>query len=62
MRNLLNDDTGKLQQHIQVNDALPDDYLLGRGQGGWKWNERRYGFQKSLREITDLLVKVRYRK
>jgi V-type H+-transporting ATPase subunit C len=58
LRNLLNNDPAKLAQHIQVNDTSPDDYLLGRGHGGWKWNEARYGLQRGLREISDLLHKV----
>lgn len=58
LRNLLNQDPVKLKQHTLVNETNPYDYLLGRGQGGWKWNEGRYGLQKSLREMSDLLNKV----
>ena len=58
LRNLLNNDPSKLAQHTHVNDTSVDDYVLGRGQGGWRWNEGRYGLQKSLREMTDLLNKV----
>lgn len=56
LRNLLNNDPSKLAQHIQVNETRVDDYLLG----GWKWNEGRYGVQRSLRDMVDVLVKVRY--
>lgn len=54
LRNLLNNDPSKLSQHILVDEKSVDTYLLG----GWKWNEGRYGVQKSLREIVDTLVKV----
>lgn len=54
LRNLLNNDPTKLSQHILVNDKPVDDYLLG----GWKWNESRYGVQRGLREMVDVLAKV----
>lgn len=54
LRNLLNNDPSKLAQHIQVNEASVDEYILG----GWKWNEGRYGVQRGLREMVDVLVKV----
>ena len=54
LRSLLNNDPAKLAQHILVDEKTVDDYLLK----GWKWNEGRYGVQKSLREITDTLNKV----
>jgi V-type H+-transporting ATPase subunit C len=55
LRNLLNGDTEKLGQHTLVNEKSVDDYLLD----GWKWNEGRYGTQRSLREMVDILTKVR---
>ena len=55
LRNLLNNDPAKLAQHILVDEKTVDDYLLK----GWKWNEGRYGVQKSLREIADTFNKVR---
>ena len=54
LRNLLNNDPAKLAQHVQVNERQVDEYLLG----GWRWNEGRYGTQRSLREMLDVLVKV----
>jgi V-ATPase subunit C len=54
LRNLLNNDPAKLAQHILVDEKTVDDYLLK----GWKWNEGRYGVQKSLREIADTFNKV----
>jgi hypothetical protein len=39
-----------------VNEQSVDDYLLK----GWKWNEGRYGVQKSIRELVDTLGKVRF--
>lgn len=54
LRNLLNNDSSKLAQHVLVNEQTVDDYLLK----GWKWNEGRYGVQKSLRELVDTLSKV----
>lgn len=54
LRNLLNNDPSKLAQHIQVNEASVDEYILG----GWKWNEGRYGVQRGLREMVEVLVKV----
>lgn len=54
LRNLLNNDSSKLAQHILVDEQSVDDYLLK----GWKWNEGRYGVQKSLRELVDTLSKV----
>lgn len=54
LRNLLNNDPSKLAQHIQVNEASVDEYLLN----GWKWNEGRYGVQRGLREMVDVLTKV----
>jgi V-type H+-transporting ATPase subunit C len=53
-RNLLNNDPSKLAQHIQVNEASVDGYLLG----SCKWNEGRYGVQRGLREMVDVLAKV----
>lgn len=55
LRNLLNNDPSRLAQHVLVNEQSVDDYLLK----GWKWNEGRYGIQKSLRDLVDTLNKVR---
>jgi V-type H+-transporting ATPase subunit C len=55
LRNLLSNDTQKLGQHTLVNEKSVDEYLLN----GWKWNEGRYGTQRSLREMVDILTKVR---
>jgi V-type H+-transporting ATPase subunit C len=55
LRNLLNNDPSKLAQHILVNEKSVDEYTLG----GWKWNEGRYGVQRGLREMVDVLNKVR---
>jgi V-type H+-transporting ATPase subunit C len=54
LRNLLNNDPSKLAQHVQVNEGSVDGYLLG----GWRWNEGRYGVQRGLREMVDILIKV----
>lgn len=54
LRNLLNNDPSKLSQHILVNEQPVDSYLLR----GWSWNEGRYGTQRSLREMIDVLIKV----
>jgi V-type H+-transporting ATPase subunit C len=54
LRNLLNNDPSKLAQHIQVNEATVDEYILN----GWKWNEGRYGVQRGLRDMVDILTKV----
>jgi len=54
LRNLLNNDPAKLSQHILVNEQSVDAYLLR----DWKWNEGRYGVQRGLREMTDVLNKV----
>ncbi|KAF8640562.1 hypothetical protein AX17_000224 [Amanita inopinata Kibby_2008] len=51
LRSLLNNDPVKLAQHILVEEQSIDHYLLTH----WKWNEGRYGIQKSLREIVDTL-------
>ncbi|KAI0271528.1 hypothetical protein BC834DRAFT_818069 [Gloeopeniophorella convolvens] len=53
LRNLLNNDPSKLNQHIIINDKSVDDYLLK----DWHWNEERYGSQRGLRDMTDVLVK-----
>ncbi|EEB86593.1 hypothetical protein MPER_16396, partial [Moniliophthora perniciosa FA553] len=53
LRNLLNNDPSKLSQHILVNERSVDDYVLRN----WKWNEGRYGVQKSLKEMVDTLNK-----
>ncbi|KAJ8588194.1 ATPase V1 complex subunit C [Rhizopogon salebrosus TDB-379] len=53
LRNLLNNDPAKLVQHVLVNEQSVDDYILG----GWKWNSGRYGVQRSLREMVDVLNK-----
>jgi len=53
LRNLLNNDPSKLAQHILVNEKSADDYILN----GWKWNEGRYGVEKGLREMVDVLSK-----
>ena len=54
LRNLLNNDPSKLSQHILVDERTVDDYLLRN----WSWNEGRYGVQRGLREMVDVLVKV----
>jgi V-type H+-transporting ATPase subunit C len=56
LRNLLNNDPSKLAQHILINDKPVDDYLLN----DWHWNEGRYGTQRGLKDMTDVLVKVRF--
>ncbi|KAG1749692.1 ATPase V1 complex subunit C [Suillus paluster] len=53
LRNLLNNDPTKLAQHVLVNERSADDYVLR----GWKWNDSRYGVQRSLREMVDVLNK-----
>jgi len=53
LRNLLNNDPSKLSQHILVNDKSVDGYLLN----DWQWNEGRYGTQRGLKDMTDILVK-----
>jgi V-type H+-transporting ATPase subunit C len=55
LRNLLNNDPSKLVQHLLVNEKSTDDYILN----GWKWNEGRYGVEKGLRDMVDVLSKVR---
>jgi V-type H+-transporting ATPase subunit C len=55
LRNLLNNDPSKLAQHVFVNGKPVDDYLLNY----WTWNEGRYGTQRGLRDMTDVLVKAR---
>jgi hypothetical protein len=55
LRSLLSGDATKLAQHTRVNEQSLDSYLLG----GWRWNESRYGTQRSLREMVDVLNKVR---
>lgn len=37
-----------------MNERSVDDYVFS----GWRWNEGRYGVQRSLREIVDVLNKV----
>ncbi|KIL71074.1 hypothetical protein M378DRAFT_20487 [Amanita muscaria Koide BX008] len=51
LRSLVNNDPVKLAQHIRVDEQPVDHYLLN----GWKWNEGRYGINKSLRELVDIL-------
>jgi len=58
LRNLLNNDPSKLAQHILINDKAVDDYLLK----DWHWNDGRYGTQRGLRDMTDVLVKARFHK
>lgn len=55
LRNLLNNDSQRLQQHILVDERPVDDYLLD----GWKWNEGRYKVENGLKELMDTLNKVR---
>ena len=55
LRNLLNNDPSKLAQHVLVNEQPVDTYILR----GWSWNEGRYGVQRGLREMIDVLSKVR---
>ena len=54
LRNLLNNDPAKLEQHILVDEKSVDSYILN----GWKWNEGRYDIQKGLRDLVDILNKV----
>ncbi|PPQ90432.1 hypothetical protein CVT25_014950 [Psilocybe cyanescens] len=53
LRNLLNNDPAKLEQHILVDEQSIDGYLLS----GWKWKDGRYDVQKSLRDLVDTLNK-----
>ncbi|KAF8971576.1 hypothetical protein BDZ97DRAFT_2033436 [Flammula alnicola] len=53
LRNLLNNDPAKLEQHILIDEKSVDSYLLN----GWKWKEGRYDVQKSLRDLVDTLNK-----
>ncbi|KAH8100547.1 ATPase V1 complex subunit C [Cristinia sonorae] len=53
LRNLLNNDPSKLSQHILVDERTVDDYLLK----GWRWNEGRYGVQRGLKEMAEILGK-----
>ncbi|KAI0824128.1 ATPase V1 complex subunit C [Trametes gibbosa] len=53
LRNLLNNAPSKLAQHILVNEQPVDAYILK----GWSWNEGRYGVQRSLREMIEVLNK-----
>ncbi|KAF8649839.1 hypothetical protein AX16_005602 [Volvariella volvacea WC 439] len=53
LRSLLNNDPAKLAQHILVNEESVDTYLLK----DWKWNESRYGIQRSTKELLDALHK-----
>ncbi|KAJ7706431.1 hypothetical protein B0H17DRAFT_1037176 [Mycena rosella] len=53
LRNLLNNDPSKLNQHILVNEQTVDEYIMK----DWKWNEGRYGVQRGLREIVEALTK-----
>ncbi|KAB5593008.1 Vacuolar H+-ATPase V1 sector subunit C [Ceratobasidium theobromae] len=53
LRNLLNNDSSRLAQHILVDEKSCDEYLLD----GWKWNSGKYNPGRSLREIVDGLVK-----
>jgi len=55
LRNLLNNDSTRLVQHILINERTVDDYLFH----DWTWNAGKYGTQRSLREIVDTLSKVR---
>lgn len=54
LRNLLNNDPAKLEQHILVDEKSVDSYLLD----GWKWKEGRYDIQKGLRDLVDILNKA----
>ena len=56
LRNLLNNDPSKLAQHVLVDERPVDEYLTH----DWRWNDGRYGTQRSLRDMTDILSKVRY--
>ncbi|KJA25947.1 hypothetical protein HYPSUDRAFT_159558 [Hypholoma sublateritium FD-334 SS-4] len=53
LRNLLNNDPVKLEQHILVDEKSVDSYIMN----GWKWNEGRYDIQKGLRDLVDVLNK-----
>ncbi|KAG8979813.1 Vacuolar ATP synthase subunit C [Tulasnella sp. JGI-2019a] len=53
LRNLLNNEPDRLAQHIRVDERTIDEYLLE----GWNWNVGKYGVQRGLRELVDILVK-----
>ncbi|PCH33443.1 ATPase V1 complex subunit C [Wolfiporia cocos MD-104 SS10] len=53
LRSLLNNDPAKLALHVQVNDRSVDAYLLD----SWHWNDGRYGVQRPLRDMLDVLNK-----
>ena len=54
LRNLLNNDPARLEQHLLVNEHLCEDYLLRE----WRWNVGKYGLNRNLRDIVDALNKV----
>lgn len=53
LRNLLNNDPARLEQHILVDEKSCDDYILK----GWKWNAGKYGVNRSLRDIIEAINK-----
>jgi len=53
LRNLLNNDPARLEQHLLVNEHLCEDYLLRE----WRWNVGKYGLNRNLRDIVDALNK-----
>lgn len=55
LRNLLNNDSSKLVQHILVDERPVDQYMLDN----WQWNGGKYVFNRSLKEIVETLNKVR---
>jgi hypothetical protein len=54
LRNLLNNDPARLEQHLLVNDHSCEDYLLRE----WRWNAGKYGLNRNLRDIVETLNKV----
>lgn len=55
LRNLLNNDSSKLAQHILVDEQPVDQYMLDH----WQWNGGRYVIHRSVKEIVETLNKVR---
>jgi len=52
--NLLHNDPSILGQHILINDKAVDDCLLK----DLHWNEERYGTQRRLKDMIEVLVGI----
>ncbi|WVQ74670.1 hypothetical protein IAR50_004274 [Cryptococcus sp. DSM 104548] len=57
LRNLISDEPSKLAQHARINELPVEEYLLGGGGEGFKWDRSRWGQEGKVDEVVGALKK-----